>query len=445
VTQTGKDKGAALEWLENRRCVDTMTCHPIPFAESREWAYEAGALRHETGGFFTVEGVQSRSNIARLDGKQLPMINQPEIGILGFLVCKVEDDWRWLLQAKAEPGNVELVQLAPTVQATYSNYMCRHGGAETHYISHFTDASSSFSSDGLHSEQGSRFLRKFNRNMVKTVEEPLDPLNTNFLWFSSAAVRLSLETDYALNTDARSVVATAPWNLISGGQRPFSRQLELTGKWRALDKSYQESDDNIAFMLTQLKRLREEIKLETAFCSLEKLKGWTVDESKIAQCETASRFEVLHYNVEASEREVSQWDQPLFAATDEDKVILFCQEHQGVLKILLRPCFEVGLTGGVEYGPSYKADTTHPPKWLQDCIISTGCRTRAQINQSDEGGRFMRSCCSYSILELHPDQRIPPEKEDCWLTLAQLEKACTTPKLMTNEARSAVSLLLAFS
>ena len=38
----------------------------------------------------------------------------------------------------------------------------------------------------------------------------------------------------------------------------------------------------------------------------------------------------------------------------------------------------------------------------------------------------------------------PPELgEGVWLNLAQIEQACRTSGLMTNEARSAISLLLA--
>ena len=37
----------------------------------------------------------------------------------------------YLLQSKIEPGNINGVQLSPTVQATKSNYLRKHGGKNT--------------------------------------------------------------------------------------------------------------------------------------------------------------------------------------------------------------------------------------------------------------------------------------------------------------------------
>ena len=35
---------------------------------------------------------------------------------------------KYLLQAKVEPGNINKIQISPTVQATRSNYLRIHGG-----------------------------------------------------------------------------------------------------------------------------------------------------------------------------------------------------------------------------------------------------------------------------------------------------------------------------
>ena len=42
-----------------------------------------------------------------------------------------------LMQAKMEPGNVNPLQLSPTVQATRSNYTQVHRGTGTRYLEYF--------------------------------------------------------------------------------------------------------------------------------------------------------------------------------------------------------------------------------------------------------------------------------------------------------------------
>ena len=53
---------------------------------------------------------------------------QNENGILGIIRKKFNKEYRYLLQAKLEPGNINKLQLSPTVQATESNYKRVHGG-----------------------------------------------------------------------------------------------------------------------------------------------------------------------------------------------------------------------------------------------------------------------------------------------------------------------------
>lgn len=66
-----------------------------------------------------------------------PIINQPEIGFLGFIVKKIQGVYHFLMQAKIEPGNLNVVQLSPTLQATRSNYTRVHKGAIPKYLEYF--------------------------------------------------------------------------------------------------------------------------------------------------------------------------------------------------------------------------------------------------------------------------------------------------------------------
>ncbi|CAM5359048.1 GDP-mannose 4,6-dehydratase [Streptomyces cyaneofuscatus] len=66
-----------------------------------------------------------------------PIIVQPEVGILGILVKEFDGVPHFLMQAKMEPGNSNLLQISPTVQATRSNYTKAHKGADVRYLEYF--------------------------------------------------------------------------------------------------------------------------------------------------------------------------------------------------------------------------------------------------------------------------------------------------------------------
>ena len=89
---------------------------------SREWVLRDGRIVHRTGRYFAVTGV------AGADGSAQPLLEQREIGTLGFLRAGATARVELLAQGKIEPGNVGLAQLAPTMQATASNLDRVHGG-----------------------------------------------------------------------------------------------------------------------------------------------------------------------------------------------------------------------------------------------------------------------------------------------------------------------------
>ena len=64
------------------------------------------------------------------------------------------------MQAKIEPGNINYVQLSPTLQATKSNYQKVHKGKNPTHLEYFLAEDKNIILDQLQSEQGARFLKK---------------------------------------------------------------------------------------------------------------------------------------------------------------------------------------------------------------------------------------------------------------------------------------------
>ena len=131
LTVSGRFHGIAdfERWWSDR--TTRADARPIPLEELPEWRIEAGTgrLRHSSGRFFSIEGLDVVAEDSPVSHWQQPIIVQPETGILGLLATEVDDVLHFLLQAKAEPGNRNGVQLSPTVQATRSNYTGVHRGS----------------------------------------------------------------------------------------------------------------------------------------------------------------------------------------------------------------------------------------------------------------------------------------------------------------------------
>jgi oxidase EvaA len=169
-----------------------------------------GNIFHASGRFFTITGLKvlHRTRYGQTEWDQ-PVIDQPEIGILGMLAKKFHGVLHFCLQAKEEPGNIGGAQLSPTVQATFSNYSRAHGGKLPPFIEMFLDPPRErvlFAK--LQTEDGGRFLFKSNRNMVVLLpEEEAIELPDNFIWLTLRQVGRLMRRDNLINACARSVIS----------------------------------------------------------------------------------------------------------------------------------------------------------------------------------------------------------------------------------------------
>jgi oxidase EvaA len=437
-------------WLAGRRLESALVQRRIALAESRSWRVEHGEIVHRTGGFFSVVGVRVRSDLAALDGVEQPLILQPEIGILGFLLRRPGAGAELLVQAKAEPGNVGEVQLAPTVQATYSNYTRRHGGAPTVCLDYFTGGESSarIVADSLQSEQGTRFLGKYNRNVTVAVAgEGPDPATDAWRWIPAPLLFDQLHEDFAVNTDARSTLVCSDWRALSPEGRPFARWQDrngfgeaLLGSWRAGEVQAEHRGEAV---LERLRAMRDEVRIENERRPLGSLRGWSLDADGVRDgCEAG--FDVRCFDVSCAGREVERWDQPLVASSREADAVLLVQRRRGVLHLLLRGSPEIGFRERVQFGPTAVAGLplAGPGDLAAFCFCASDLATRACVRQSDEGGRFHRTVVRYRVLEAAEQDRVPEDPFAVWVTVAQAHALTREQGRLTNEARSLLSLLL---
>lgn len=203
-----------LDWLDNLNKKITFEILFVDLPLLNNWYFDQGNnLRHVSKKFFSIEGIQvemgfNGENVKRWDQ---PIINQPEIGFLGILCQKKNGILYFLMQAKIEPGNINKIQISPTLQATKSNFTMIHGGKSPLFLEYFKSnlQYTRIIVDQLQSEQGARFLKKRNRNMIVEVAEDfkLEEIPPNFCWLTLCQIKKFFNIPNLVNMDTRTVLS----------------------------------------------------------------------------------------------------------------------------------------------------------------------------------------------------------------------------------------------
>ena len=423
------DNSDVVQWLRDRGAATRFEVTPIPFAAMEEWGFEPGTrnLVHASGRFFRIEGLRVETSFEDAGQWDQPIIHQPEIGILGILSKCFGGVRHFLMQAKAEPGNVGVLQLSPTVQATRSNYTKVHKGREPSYLEYFSKAPLARRLvDQLQTEQGSRFLKKRNRNMVVDVGDDVDvPVLDGFRWLTLGEIRRLQSIDNFVNMDARSVISCIPYEAPASPldlepRRGFARDL--------LDSLHAGSGarhgmDELLGWLTEMK-VRYPLDVESI--PLSETRRWVIGDAEIAH-ESGDYFSVIAVDVEAEGREVSHWTQPLIRDASTGLHGFVTQKHGGLLHFLVQAKVEPGNLDGIALAPTVscanveaRRKAASPRPFLDRFLDAPPEEVRYSVVQSEEGGRFYHLQNRNTLLEVAPDAAIDAPDHFVWMTLGQL-------------------------
>ena len=193
------------KWLKIRKKKIYFSVKRKNISELNKWITNRRKIYHSSGKFFQILGIRVKSNFFVNNTWDQPVIYQNEKGILGIIKYSKKGISEYLLQAKAEPGNINKLQLSPTVQATRSNYNREHSGKSVKYLSFFKNLKKKkILVNSLQSEQGGRYLYKFNRNIMVNVNSKIKA-GPNYIWMSKQDIQESINKNNFLNMDTISV------------------------------------------------------------------------------------------------------------------------------------------------------------------------------------------------------------------------------------------------
>lgn len=330
-------------------------------SQINEWSLDDERnYSHVTGRFFKVCGVSQNQTNSHI-------ISQPEIGLLCIFRTKIEGRWLYLLQAKAEPGNVRPCLWAPTIQATRSNFTQIHNGKMPEYFDIYDEYMSRASNifcDALLPEQGHVYWQKYNRNVVLNVDYFVP--KRGYIWVPEAFLGLP-----TIIEDSNSCLKSTLSLVLREKDKSTSlRSLGLL-EYFSIGKGQVCLKQSLNFLLEP----------NLYFCP-----------------EYAFKF--LGAKIHISGRENSSWQQPLITCSGcIDAIALRVKQPKGRSGWILNTNYEVGYVFGYKLGLLSRNWKNNTLNILDNFQIKL--RSEKKYKLFEEGGRFNSVTTNVNLLETY--------------------------------------------
>ena len=194
LTQNKENKNIdnILKWLKQRNKINKMRVSKVSVNALDNWYLKKnGNLFHESGQFFSVEGVKVKNAVERETSSwSQPILNQKHGGILAILTRTNKDIVEFLLFARKEPGD-NSIKLCPSFSATQSNINRAHGGKKTPLSEFVLNNKKNIICETIHYEEGARFWKKPNKNVIINVDykKSLKIKNPDFTWLNFSQIK----------------------------------------------------------------------------------------------------------------------------------------------------------------------------------------------------------------------------------------------------------------
>ncbi len=418
-----------LDWLDHKKSVVHVEINKTSLNSLSNWKLDSKKIFHESGKFFSICGMEIETNWGGVPSWSQPIIHQPEIGILGIISKKINNEIYFLLQAKIEPGNINKVQLSPTLQATKSNYTKVHGGKPPNYLNYFLSKNKIILLDQLQSEQGARFLHKRNRNIIIMVEEDIKVID-EYIWLTLDQIKCLMRYDNIINMDTRSVIAGININ------RKNIETFEIENEKCLF---------NFNKLLSWIADQKSKFYLKTKIISLTEVEEWEIKNDRIHHIDE-KYFEVIGADVKISNREVINWSQPMIETKEKGLIVFILKFIDDTPHFLVQAKVEIGNLDIIELAPtiqcltgSYEGKDKTMLPFIEYVDGSMPSNIIYDTMQSEEGGRFYREQNRNMIITV--DQDFPNAVPDnfIWMTYDQIHTFMKFSNYVNIQARSLLS------
>ena len=431
------DVSDALSWLSAAKSMHSMEVQLCDIRNLESWDFIGSKerLAHASGRFFSIIGISTRKIDRNIETNwNQPIVHQPEIGLLGLALRFTESGLQFLVQAKSEPGNINSVQISPTIQATESNIDCVHGQESIPFVELFIERSENqVIADVLQSEQGGRFFQKRNRNMiidVTGIEIAFD--SRLYMWIDQKTLYNLLGMDNIINMDLRSVLSCIPLALITRNSFVSpTDSFSSTSCFQTIQK-----------VLSWLTKEKFQARLVVNKIPLLKSYPWRLSDSIFHPSGNFFRIKGIYCKTEFP-KEFS-WYQPIVEPCEAGLIAFIAKIINGSIHFLVQAKLEAGCFDYSEIAPTVQCLTGNinyscPPRFFHYIQAATEELILYDQYQSEEGGRFFKESNRNLIVLADDNFDASSDSSHTWISYSQLKTLCMFGNMVNVQARCLLS------
>lgn len=184
-----------LRWRKKLLKKNNIKSKLINIDQCEDWSLDKNNnISHKSGQFFKIQAVKITGASKReVKSWTQPIFTQKHGGILAFISRYTKKRGvEFLLEAKTEPGDGNDIKIAACFQATQSNINRAHGGRLPKYYDIVIEQKGAkLIYCAAHNEEGARFWKKSNLNLIVMLNNPYDRRITgeNYKWASLTQIK----------------------------------------------------------------------------------------------------------------------------------------------------------------------------------------------------------------------------------------------------------------
>ncbi len=185
-----------------------MFVSKIDLKKLDKWCYTENEIHHIDHKYFKIIAVDVTIDNREVVNWSQPMVEPAQEGLCAFVCKEIDGLMYFVVQAKLECGNYDTIELAPTVQCLTGNYK-KTDKNKLPFLDYVLNApKEQVVFDTMQSEEGGRFYKEQNRNMLVMADETIsETLPEHYIWMSLNQMYEFIKFNNYLNIQARSLIA----------------------------------------------------------------------------------------------------------------------------------------------------------------------------------------------------------------------------------------------
>jgi oxidase EvaA len=197
-----------LSWFTKEKMKNIKHTKLVSIDEAKGWTFDGISIKHDSGRFFDIIGVEVHSPDREVASWSQPLIQCADGGIIGLIAQVHNGVLHFLIHARFEAGFIDSVELASTVQFTPKNYETPTNNQTPCFIDYFEkDTEYEMLVDTFLSNEGGRFFKSQNRHMVVKIpnsEHIVVP--ESYAWMTLSQLYYFGSMELTLNVELRSLI-----------------------------------------------------------------------------------------------------------------------------------------------------------------------------------------------------------------------------------------------